>query len=77
MRRAMIRMPSALTAAGLSSRMLLQVHDELVFEAPEAEAQATIAVAREVMEGAAAPAVDISVPLTVEARAAVNWDEAH
>jgi len=77
MRRAMIRMPGALKAAGLSSRMLLQVHDELVFEAPEAEAQATIEVAREIMQGAAAPAVDISVPLTVEARAAPNWDEAH
>ncbi|CAN5165650.1 DNA polymerase I [soil metagenome] len=77
MRRAMVRMPGALKAAGLSSKMLLQVHDELVFEAPEAEAQATIDVAREVMQGAAAPAVDISVPLTVEARAAANWDEAH
>jgi DNA polymerase-1 len=77
MRRAMVRMPAALKAAGLSSRMLLQVHDELVFEAPESEADATIAVARLVMETAAAPAVAISVPLTVEARAAGNWDEAH
>jgi DNA polymerase-1 len=57
--------------------MLLQVHDELVFEAPEAEAEATCAVARQVMENAAAPAVAIAVPLTVEARAACNWDEAH
>ena len=48
-----------------------------MFEAPEAEAEATIKVAREIMQGAAAPAVDISVPLTVEARAAANWDEAH
>ncbi len=77
MRRAMIRMPGALVEAGLSSRVLLQVHDELVFEAPEAEAEATCAVARRVMEGAAEPAVAISVPLTVEARAALNWDEAH
>jgi DNA polymerase-1 len=77
MRRAMVRMPGALKAAGLSSKMLLQVHDELVFEAPEAEAEATCAVARQVMEHAAAPAVAISVPLTVEARAASNWDEAH
>ncbi|MBI1404868.1 MAG: DNA polymerase I [Caulobacter sp.] len=76
-RRAMARMPQALKAAGLSSRMLLQVHDELVFEAREEEAEATCAVAREVMEGAALPAVDISVPLVVEARAAKNWDEAH
>ncbi|ALL14790.1 DNA polymerase I [Caulobacter henricii] len=77
MRRAMIRMPAALVEAGLSSKVLLQVHDELVFEAPEAEAEATCAVARRVMEGAAAPAVAMSVPLTVEARAALNWDEAH
>ena len=77
MRRAMVRMPDALKAAGLSSKMLLQVHDELVFEALEAEAEATCAVAREVMENAAAPAVAIAVPLTVEARAACNWDEAH
>ena len=77
MRRAMIRMPGALVEAGLSARVLLQVHDELVFEAPEAEAEATCAVARRVMEGAAEPAVAIAVPLTVEARAALNWDEAH
>jgi len=77
MRRAMIRMPAALTAAGLSARMLLQVHDELVFEAPGAEADAVCAVAREVMEHAAEPAVSFSVPLVVEARAAGNWEEAH
>ena len=77
MRRAMIRMPAALTAAGLQARMLLQVHDELVFESPEAEADAVCAVARQVMEKAAEPAVQISVPLLVEARAARNWEEAH
>jgi DNA polymerase-1 len=76
-RRAMIRMDEALAAAKLSARMLLQVHDELVFEAPEGEVEATIAVVRAVMEGAALPAVDLSVPLLVEARAADNWDEAH
>jgi DNA polymerase I len=76
-RRAMIRMPQALKDAGLSARMLLQVHDELVFEAPEAEAEATCALARSVMERAAEPAVALSVPLVVEARAAANWDEAH
>ncbi len=76
-RRAMIRMPDALKAAGLKARMLLQVHDELVFEAPEAEAQETCAVARAVMEQAAEPAVALSVPLVVDARAAANWDEAH
>ncbi|MDB5494441.1 MAG: polymerase, partial [Phenylobacterium sp.] len=77
MRRAMIRMPAALRDAGLTARMLLQVHDELVFEAPEAEAEAVIAVARQIMERAAEPAVSISVPLVVDARAASNWDDAH
>jgi DNA polymerase-1 len=77
MRRAMIRMPQALKDAGLSARMLLQVHDELVFEAPEAEADTVCEVARRVMERAAEPAVSISVPLVVEARYARNWDEAH
>jgi DNA polymerase-1 len=76
-RRAMIRMPAALAAAGLSARMLLQVHDELVFEAPESEAPETCRVAAQVMERAAEPAVAISVPLVVQARAALNWDEAH
>ena len=76
-RRAMVRMPGALEAAGLKARMLLQVHDELVFEAPAEEAEATCAVARAVMERAAEPAVALSVPLVVEARAAANWDEAH
>ncbi|WP_405048333.1 DNA polymerase I [[Roseibacterium] beibuensis] len=76
-RRAMVRMPGALAAAGLSTRMLLQVHDELVFEAPEAEAERAIPVIKRVMEGAAEPAVALSVPLVVEARAAGNWDEAH
>ncbi len=76
-RRAMIRMPAALTRAKLSARMLLQVHDELVFECPAAEADATIKVARAVMEDAPHPAVAISVPLVVDARAGKNWDEAH
>jgi DNA polymerase-1 len=76
-RRAMIRMPAALKAEGLAARMLLQVHDELVFEAPAAEAEAAMAVARRVMEKAAEPAVALSVPLEVEAKAAPNWEEAH
>jgi DNA polymerase-1 len=76
-RRAMMRMPAALKESGLTARMLLQVHDELVFEAPEAEAEAVMAVAKRVMERAAEPALQISVPLVVEARAARNWDEAH
>ncbi|MGO9484119.1 MAG: DNA polymerase I [Rhodomicrobium sp.] len=77
LRRAMIRMPAALAAAKLSARMLLQVHDELVFEAPDAEVEATIKAAVRVMERAAGPAVAFSVPLKVDARAAHNWDEAH
>jgi DNA polymerase-1 len=76
-RRAMARMPQALKDAGLKARMLLQVHDELVFEAPIEEADATCALAKRVMERAAEPAVALSVPLVVEARAAANWDEAH
>jgi DNA polymerase-1 len=76
-RRAMIRMPAALQSAGLTARMLLQVHDELVFEAPEHEAEAVCALARRVMERAPEPAVALSVPLVVDAKAAKNWDEAH
>ena len=77
-RRAMIRMPDALCAAGLTStRMLLQVHDELIFEAPMAEVAATIVCARDVMEKAALPVVHFTVPIQVDAKAAANWDEAH
>jgi DNA polymerase-1 len=76
-RRAMVRMPDALKARGLTARMLLQVHDELVFEAPAEEAAEVCAVASAVMERAAEPAVALSVPLVVDARAAANWDEAH
>ncbi|MGH7011453.1 MAG: DNA polymerase, partial [Caulobacteraceae bacterium] len=77
MRRATIRIGPALEAAGLKARLLLQVHDELVFEAPHDEAEATCEVARRVMERAAEPAVSFSVPLLVEARAGRSWDEAH
>ena len=76
-RRAMARMEDALAKAGLSARMLLQVHDELVFEAAEDEVERTLPVIREVMENAAMPAVSLAVPLKVDARAAHNWDEAH
>ena len=78
MRRAMIRMEGALAAAGLDSvRMLLQVHDELVFEAPEGDVAAAMPVIRDVMVDAAMPAIAMKVPLQVDARAARNWDEAH
>jgi DNA polymerase-1 len=76
-RRAMIRMEEALTKAGLSAKMLLQVHDELVFEVPDAEVEATLPVVSRVMEEAPLPAIKLAVPLAVEARAAQNWDEAH
>ncbi len=72
-KRAMIRLPAALVQAGLSARLLLQVHDELVLEAPEAEAEATVAVVKAVMEAAAT----LSVPLLVEAGIADSWDAAH
>ena len=76
-RRAMIRMPGALADKGFATRMLLQVHDELIFEAPDAEVEAVMPVIKDVMSNAALPAIDFSVPLIVEAHAAHNWDEAH
>ena len=76
-RRAMVRMDEALESAKLSAQMLLQVHDELVFEVPDDEVARTIEVVRKVMVDAPHPAVQLSVPLQVDAKAAHNWDEAH
>jgi DNA polymerase-1 len=76
-RRAMIKMEPALEKAKVHARMLLQVHDELIFETTEEEAEKAIPVIRTTMEHAALPAVSMSVPLAVDARAAKNWDEAH
>jgi DNA polymerase-1 len=76
-RRAMIRMDGALAKAKLNAQMLLQVHDELVFEVPEDEVDRTLPVIKKVMEEAPMPAVSLSVPLHVDAHAAHNWDEAH
>jgi DNA polymerase-1 len=76
-RRAMIRMEGELDRARLSARMLLQVHDELVFEAPDDEIEATLPVVRRVMVEAPAPAVALHAPLQVDAHAAQNWEEAH
>lgn len=76
-RRAMARMDDALAQAKLSAQMLLQVHDELVFEVPDAEVEATIDVVRKIMVEAPHPALRLSVPLQVDAKAAQNWDEAH
>ena len=76
-RRAMVRMDAALAKRKLTARMLLQVHDELVFEAPDAEVDKTLPVVTAVMVEAPMPAVSLSVPLHVEAKAAHNWDAAH
>jgi DNA polymerase-1 len=76
-RRAMIRMDDTLDAAKLDAQMLLQVHDELVFEAPLDQIEATIKLVSKVMVEAPHPALQLSVPLQVDARAAANWDEAH
>ncbi|HEY1505915.1 MAG TPA: DNA polymerase I [Stellaceae bacterium] len=76
-KRAMKRIPPALDAAGLKTRMLLQVHDELVFEAPDREVDQVKKLAKDVMEGACAPVLSLSVPLVVETGAAANWEEAH
>ena len=76
MRRAMIRMPDAIADIE-GALMLLQVHDELVFEVSEASAEALIKIAKSVMQNACAPAVSLSVPLVVDANAAHNWNDAH
>ena len=76
-RRAMIRMESALAKQKLAAQMLLQVHDELVFEVPDNEVEKTLPVVKKVMEDAPMPALSLSVPLQVEAHAADNWDAAH
>ncbi len=72
-KRAMIRLPKALKDAGLRSRLLLQVHDELLFEAPEEEVPALTTLARQVMESAAV----LSVPLVVETGVGRTWADAH
>lgn len=74
-RRAMIRMPDAI--ADLPARMLLQVHDELLFEVDASAVDDTIAIARDIMENASDPAVKLDVKLTVDAGQGANWAEAH
>jgi DNA polymerase I len=76
-RRAMIRMPDALAEANLTTKMLLQVHDELIFECPDAEAERSMETVKRVMIAAPDPAVKLTVPLQVDARAAQNWEAAH
>jgi DNA polymerase-1 len=72
-KRAMVKLPRALQDAGLKSRLILQVHDELLFEAPDGEAQATAALAQKIMQAAA----ELSVPLVVEIGIGKNWGAAH
>ncbi len=74
-RRAMVRMPEAIK--DLPAKMLLQVHDELIFEVENDAVEETIAVARAVMQGAADPAVKLDVPLIVDAGQGANWAVAH
>ena len=69
----MIRIDPALSKAGLGAKMLLQVHDELIFEVPEAELDKTAALVKKVMEDAA----HLDVPLVVETGSGANWDQAH
>ncbi len=76
-RRAMIKMPEVFSDEKLNAKMLLQVHDELVFEVPEEEMEKTIPIVKSVMESAALPALEISVPLTVDCGVGDNWNEAH
>ena len=76
-KRAMVRIGPAMKDAGLKATMLLQVHDELLFEVPEAEIEATTALVRKVMEGAADPVVELSVPLVADAGVGDSWSEAH
>ncbi|MGB1405858.1 MAG: DNA polymerase I [Parvibaculales bacterium] len=77
-RRAMVHMPAALDQAKLKdAKMLLQVHDELIFEAPQKHCEKLIETVKTTMESACAPRLSLSVPLLVDAQAANNWEEAH
>jgi DNA polymerase I len=76
-KRAMIRVPAALASAKLQARMLLQVHDELLFEVPKAEAKDAAALVKTVMEGACAPALELDVPIVADIGIGDNWADAH
>jgi DNA polymerase-1 len=76
-KRAMIRVPPALEAAGLDARMLLQVHDELLFEVPEAQVEETAALVKATMEAACSPILELTVPLVADVGVGETWDEAH
>ena len=72
-KRAMLRLPGALAAAKLNAKMLLQVHDELVFEVPKSEIDATEELVKEIMEDVA----HLEVPLVVDTGTGANWEQAH
>ena len=76
-KQAMVRMPKALCEAGSPARMLLQVHDELIFECPKDAAEDAIALIKKVMESASKPNLDLAVPLIADASMGASWDEAH
>jgi DNA polymerase-1 len=76
-KRAMIRVPASLAAAGLDAIMLLQVHDELLFEVPDSQLDQTAAIIGALMEGAPNPRLELAVPLIVDSGIGDNWDEAH
>jgi len=76
-RRAMINMEGVLKRENIPAEMLLQVHDELIFEVPEEQAESAIPIISKVMTDAPMPAISLSVPLQVDARAASNWNDAH
>ena len=73
----MVRLPSTLADVGIEARMLLQVHDELIFEAEESIAEAAVKAIRAVMESAADPVLELAVPLVAEAGIADSWANAH
>ena len=77
MKRAMIRVGPALEEAGLGARLVLQVHDELVFEVPKKEIKLTAELVKKVMQDAPGPAVKLKVPIVAEVGHAANWAEAH
>ena len=76
-KQAMVRMMPALKEAGSPARMLLQVHDELIFECPREAAEEAVTLIKSVMEGAAQPKLDLNVPLIADANMGMSWDEAH
>ena len=76
-RRAMIRIPEILVKNSLSGEMLLQVHDELIFEVPKNEVEKTTVLVKQAMENACEPIVKLDVPLVVESGTGSNWSDAH